>query len=91
MLKITLLKHILKLHFHIMHLKSSYKKKLTGVSIVTQQVKNLTNAHEDADLIPGLAQWIKHLALPQAWYGLQMQLGSDIAVAVIRLAATALV
>ena len=34
------------------------------VSIVAQQVINPTSIHEDLGLIPGLAQWIKDVALP---------------------------
>ena len=33
-------------------------------SIVAQQVKNSTSLHEVVDLIPGLIQWFKDLALP---------------------------
>ena len=37
-----------------------------GVSVVVQQVKNLTSVHGDAGSIPGLTQWVKDLVLLQA-------------------------
>ena len=41
-----------------------FQKQSLRVPIVVQCVKNPTSIHEDASLIPGLAQWLKDLALP---------------------------
>ena len=43
-----------------------YENISRGVPTVAQQVKNLSNIHEDVGLLPGLALWVKDLVLPQA-------------------------
>ena len=40
--------------------KECYKNIFVGVAIMAQWLTNLTSIHEDASLIPGLAQRIKN-------------------------------
>ena len=40
------------------------QQQLTGVPFVALWVTNPTSIHEDASLIPGLAQWVKDPVLP---------------------------
>ena len=51
------------------HLCSLVKRDQGEVPIVVQGVKNLTNIHEDMDLIPGLAQWLRIQHRLQTWLG----------------------
>ena len=37
---------------------------LVGVPFVAQWLRNPTRNHENAGLIPGLAQWVKDVVLP---------------------------
>ena len=44
---------------------------VVGVPIMAQQAKNVPSTHEDAALIPGIAQWVKDLVLLWLWYNQQ--------------------
>ena len=44
--------------------KRLVKSNYLGVCLVAQQLANPASIHEDAGLIPGLAQWVKDVALP---------------------------
>ena len=50
---------------------------------MVQHVTNPASINEDVGLIPGFAECVKDPALPQLWCRLQMQLRSNLAVAVV--------
>ena len=58
-------------------------KKRRGVTVVAQQVTNLTGTHEDVGLIPGLSKWVMDPVWPCAVCRSQMWLRSGVAVAVV--------
>ena len=64
--------------------KECEKDIYTVVPIVAQWVKNLTSIHEDVDLIPGLAQWLRIRCFHEQLCMSQMRLRSSVAVAVAK-------
>ena len=53
-----------KSHTHRNEITKAIKRAQIGVPFMAQWLMNPSSIHEDAGSIPGLAQWVKHLALP---------------------------
>ena len=68
MLKPTEVEFRMPGNFHmpqVQHWKANKKQKQKpGVPVLAQWLMNPTRIHEDADLIPALAQWVKDPVLP---------------------------
>lgn len=45
------------------HSETSHERDELGVPVMSQQLVNPTNIHEDIGWIPGLPQWVKNTAL----------------------------